>query len=376
MTRKNEHINKEDFRRYLEDQMTPAERNLFERELQKHPFETEALEGFQNINSNQFQKDLKELKVRIQQEKRKNYYRYWAAAASFLLIVATGIILFQLNEKTTIPKLAENKTEQKQEEQLVKPDEQKEIIQESEILQSQLSKEMIQVESKERTEINEVITQPKEPKKILKSESVPPVDKVDENAEIVVLNIAEDEIEISESEVEPTQEIVSARGFSQPVDSNTLLKVDGVAKAGNAIPLAFTSEAVQTNEEIPDSFAAFQAEKELPKMAATKSATKKHSAILVDSKALPEIGMQEFEKNMENEAILPDNHPNNKEVVKLILKINSKGEITEFQNENRADSLLFERSKEIIINGPKWQPEIKNGIPVDSETEIKIVFRK
>ena len=102
--------------------MTPAERNLFERELQKHPFETEALDGFQNINSNQFQKDLKELKVRIQQEKRKNYYKYWAAAASFLLIVATGIILFQLNEKTTIPKLVENKTVHKQGEQLVKPD--------------------------------------------------------------------------------------------------------------------------------------------------------------------------------------------------------------------------------------------------------------
>ena len=99
MTSKNKHINEEGFLRYLNDQMNSAERNLFERELQKHPFEAEALEGFLNINTNQFQKDLNELKSKIHRKKRKNYYRYWAAAASFLLIVASGLIWFQLNEK-------------------------------------------------------------------------------------------------------------------------------------------------------------------------------------------------------------------------------------------------------------------------------------
>ena len=32
--------------------------------------------------------------------------------------------------------------------------------------------------------------------------------------------------------------------------------------------------------------------------------------------------------------------------------------------------------KQIIWNGSEWTPEIKEGTPLDSEVELKIVFRK
>jgi hypothetical protein len=50
--------------------------------------------------------------------------------------------------------------------------------------------------------------------------------------------------------------------------------------------------------------------------------------------------------------------------------------ISDFANKNDADSFLFAKAKEIILNGPKWSPEIKNGKRLDSSVKLKIVFRK
>lgn len=374
----NKHINQEDFRRYLDNQMTLAERNLFERELQKHPFEAEALEGFQNIKPIQFQKDLNELKNIIHPEKHKNIYRYWAAAASFLLIVASGLIWFQLSEKSPFPKMTENKTEQKQEEKLVTPNIQKEIISESAILQPQPSVKNIQAKSKVKMEEDEIVYQPKKSKEVLKPEPINVTETTENDKEIIVENVFENDINLKKLEVEPTRKISAARGNSQPKDSNVLIIVEGVQNIRNVQPTTskIVSYNVHTAEDFSDSFADVQSVSELPEVAAPKSTAKMGSEILIDSKVQPEIGMPEFKEYLKNEAVLPNDFPKRKEAVKLLLKINTSGEISEFQNQNKTDSLLFEQAKEIIRDGPKWQTEIKNGIPIESEIEIKIIFRK
>ncbi|MEN8118078.1 MAG: hypothetical protein ABFS16_13930, partial [Bacteroidota bacterium] len=65
MTREKLHISEEDFRRYLKNEMTENERNTFEKELQKNPFEAEALEGFEAVPSANIKNNLAELKEKI-----------------------------------------------------------------------------------------------------------------------------------------------------------------------------------------------------------------------------------------------------------------------------------------------------------------------
>jgi hypothetical protein len=86
------HIGKDDFRRYLNNRMTDAERNAFERELQKHPFEAEALEGFQQVRDADLDNDLLEISAKIPVKRSRNNIRYLTVAATFLV---------QVNRKTT-----------------------------------------------------------------------------------------------------------------------------------------------------------------------------------------------------------------------------------------------------------------------------------
>nr|NQU89404.1 hypothetical protein [Bacteroidota bacterium] len=122
MKTENKHISEEDFRRYLEDKMSTTERNAFERELERHPFEAEALEGFQHISSGDLQKDLLELRERIRPKKRNLKLRYWAAAASVLIITATGIIWFNFDKSLSPPRIAENSAVEKTAEEFLSPE--------------------------------------------------------------------------------------------------------------------------------------------------------------------------------------------------------------------------------------------------------------
>ncbi|MBN1985605.1 MAG: carboxypeptidase-like regulatory domain-containing protein, partial [Prolixibacteraceae bacterium] len=92
--------------------------------------------------------------------------------------------------------------------------------------------------------------------------------------------------------------------------------------------------------------------------------------------AQPVGGMDNFEKYVKENAILPENYPSKRAVVKVKLHLNSGGKIIKIVNINNSGQELFEKTKQIILNGPDWVPEIKNGKNVESETELRIVFKK
>jgi len=379
MKKEYSHIDEENFNRYLDDQMTKQERNLFEKELQKNPFEDEALEGFLNLNSSQIQKDLSELKAKIHPVKRKTKYRYWAAAATFLLLVTSGIIWVQLNENQAISEIAENRTVQKHEKKIVTSDKQEETISVNKILQPQVSEQYIEAKPEVKVEKSEVNYEAKKSKEILKSESIKPSEIASRKKILIAESTPENVINLKDSETEPTQNIGAVGDILQAKDSNVIFMIEDLKQEQNnrATTAEYSSfKAVQNVENISEPVAFAPVEELLTEKEIAKSTSKNHFEILTDSKVQPEIGMPEFEKYLKNKAVLPINFPKRKEVVKLLLSINSRGEITEIQNKNKADSLIFEKAKEIITNGPKWMAEIKNDIPVESEIELKIIFRK
>lgn len=127
MSDKKTYYQEEQIRRYLHNEMTSAERNAFEREMQKDPFLADAVDGLSAFPSEEIISDIQSLKTDIQNSRRSSRRHIWYAAASILVIVVSTFILFNIDKKANIV-VTENT-------QQLAPKPQGEVIQEPQILQ-------------------------------------------------------------------------------------------------------------------------------------------------------------------------------------------------------------------------------------------------
>ena len=99
MSEKKKHIkpDREAFRRYLSDQMSDSERHAFERELEKDPIASEALEGLEGLNGDDFSSEMGELEQRL---KRRSIpvraFSWYRMAAAIAVIGVIGTLLYTL----------------------------------------------------------------------------------------------------------------------------------------------------------------------------------------------------------------------------------------------------------------------------------------
>jgi len=113
------------------------------------------------------------------------------------------------------------------------------------------------------------------------------------------------------------------------------------------------------------------------KQSVTGSITKIEPELKTEKLAAePVSGYKTYNEYLNSEAILPPNYPNDKEVIRLRIQLNGSGEIESIENLNQADETLFEKAKQIVLNGPAWKPELLNNKKVDSSVKLRIVFRK
>ena len=86
--------------KYLSGEMSPEERNSFEREMQKDPFLADAVEGLSAITPAEAESDLAALKGRIHTEDRRNRFLFYRVAAIALVLIGVSSILLlrQLNQ--------------------------------------------------------------------------------------------------------------------------------------------------------------------------------------------------------------------------------------------------------------------------------------
>lgn len=426
MKTKKEHISAEDFRRYMEDRMSNAERNRFERELQKNPFEAEALEGFSHIPVTDMQKDLQELKHKITSKKRRNKYSYWAAAASLLLILSSGVIWYTLNEKPVIPEVAQTTTQQQPDEQETNDKTaQPAVAEDTGMLQKATN-------GAEQSDLNAAempaqkqLKSDSGTKKMVAAEAPSSSVKgiTDGQTQIETYEEAAESISRSgnSSTQQPAYSLLSSepsiprhmqimRGKIVSADDSTPLPGATIWQKGtqNAIvsdaegkfelnivgdssnPVVASFVGMETAEIKPatDSFQVIALQPEqiaLDEIVITghgtqakRELTSSVSTVKIyeDTKARPEAGMDSLNNYLEKQAVLPADYPKEREVVKLLLTINEYGEITKILNRNKSDSLLFNQAKEIIRNGPNWLPEVKDGERIASERKMKIIFRK
>ncbi len=465
MSKIRKHISEKDFQRYLKNQMTDAERNAFERKLQNYPFEAEALEGFQKISPDELSQDLQELKAKIVAKKPKSQYRYWAVAATLLLLISTGIIWFQLKDKNPLPEMTETKTVDRQGKGKAEAQAQEQEQEQAEAEAEAKAQAKDQAGEEEKAKSSPVTgfrsdTSKKKPVtndnpaesksvKIVESKHAEKVAVVAKSSDAVsenTIQVPAADLKMDTSKQDITRQEndnrimirgVSTLAASQKASDSaiTTLSDNFAGNNSNVIKGKVISQSdnqplpgavIQqkgtkngtladingnfalplkddTNKSIVVSFVGmesqeFDAKKDSVKVIELESSqlaldevvvterpvSRKRQALgyaatakpLTDSPALPVGGMEELEKYLEDNALLDENYPSKRVVVKVIIHLNSDGEITKIENSNNADTEVFEKAKQIISNGPEWTPEFKNGENIESKTELKIIFRK
>ncbi len=345
MTDKKLHIDKEYFIRYLENKMTDTERNLFEKELQKHPFEAEALEGLATISPENIENDLNKITAKIKPQQR-NCFRCFAAAASILLVVSAGVVWMEVRDQNMVSEMAETKTLEKQ---YNKPINNREIlIVEKDTEKTDEVEITPQIENKEvtATATKSTIVENKMYKKSAAKNSIP-------KKEVTQLNNQDESVVIVEDETETDKPETKSESFS--------VEPDNITKKSTRAKNIQYYQAAPVNAVVGAAVPAPPAEPEIER---------------IDTKAIPSGGFENYKIYLDSVALLSDNFDKKKVVVKIQFDIDSLGLISNFQNKNSADSLLFSRAKEIVLTGPKWLPETEDEKRVKSTVKLKVVFRK
>lgn len=88
----------EKIKRYLKDLLSDEERYVVEREIEKNPFEKEAMEGLEQISPEEFAWDVKQLQSQIEtynnHKKSMLFLPQFQIAAGLLLLLTIGFLLF------------------------------------------------------------------------------------------------------------------------------------------------------------------------------------------------------------------------------------------------------------------------------------------
>jgi hypothetical protein len=98
----NMNIDREEYLRYLENRMSEAERNAFEKKLQADPFSMEALEGLEDLQARELKQDLDVLQAKLSARTGKKLnttparIHFYRIAAAVAILIATGSVLVSL----------------------------------------------------------------------------------------------------------------------------------------------------------------------------------------------------------------------------------------------------------------------------------------
>ncbi len=443
MQKNKTHISEQDFQRYLENRMTEAERNAFERELQKYPFEAEALEGMQQFPASEVQNDLQSLSQKINQKSQKRNTTFWAAAATLLLLISVGVIWIQLKDKSPLQEIVETKNLQSQKEEIIpETTRKKETGKTQKKIAENAEPDKATISSQKKEQQNAKSLPPKMAKKIktISSEEVHSEQKqLQENTlnKLVVTESSNDEaqhdtqirirgistlsrpsekddknrmqftktFEFNDSEEKVVRGKVISTSDSLPIPGVTITEKGTSNGTVSDLNGKFTLKLTQkSNSTLEASFVGmentefhssgdsliivgldpsqialdevvvigYEPHRKMQTVGSVALAKKGKR----NTKAQPEDGMNEYINYVKEKAILPEDYPSKKTVVKVKLHINSNGEITKIKNKNPTNKELFEKTRQIIMDGPGWTPEIKNGKKVESETDLRIVFKK
>lgn len=362
MNRTQKNISEKDYRRYLNNEMSETERNAFEKELQKYPFEAEALEGLQMLDAENFEADMEDLHSRLQHKKKANRRNlWWAAAAAIAVLAVSGTLWVQVREQSHAPQVAES---------LVEKPEAKGASPENQAAQNAggINKEDKSPAGKKGIGNSE---DPNKPNMAEPPSETPP-SVAGKEAEKETLPAAAARDVTSTKKADP----LAGEALKDAGEKNEeKMAVDGQADVTYQIVEDDVEAEIATIEEENKDFDfANAAASQKAMIVSHRSASE--TIVAGNQKAMPMMDEKAFEKYLQSKAILPQDYPKSADSVKVLIKISQNGAIEEILNIHQANTALFDSAVEIIKSGPAWQPAMISGLAIASELELTLVFRK
>ena len=326
--KKHRKVTIEDIRRYLNDEMTSAERNDFERKLQSDPILAEAVEGYAAVDMEEATKDVGALKDRIvSRTKRKSTLIYRVAAAIVALLVVSTVVLVKNFRKPDL-QIAEN----------------------MEINKEDSARVPVTDASETEPETIKQIAGVKEQPEELRAERSA-IEEYEGQADTMVYNelITEGEqvTEVQDETPEPDKLIAEIPETAKEIE-------DAERIAGVTARPETMKKAARAEEVIAVQLAAIELSRE----------------------AHPVVGEDEYLEYLADEQVYPAGYEYLGRVsVSLEIIINDDGSMGGIRVLENPIKEFSDEAMRLVKEGPEWLPSVKNGEAVRDTVNMEIVFK-
>jgi len=422
---KKQHINHDadTFKRYLNNEMTPKEANAFERQLLNDPFESEALEGLSNIDSQTIDADLKAIKNKLGKKTIPLWRRpalYAAASVAIAISIVSTLWLLVPEQPVTV---SDNLKEYSVEETLSEPIKLKE--------KAEPEKASV-IEKKEEATIETVVLPPIEEKTQVKAPQVaaaskPQARQIQSRNNFKLADADSHAIEVpktmgKKSRVEEevmvvdygTIEGTKLESFASVSSDKELKIIKGKVMDRNKAPLPGATIYVKGtqhgavadldgNYEIPVpagdttkplmvNFIGYMPQETLNsphdsinfileedlialnEVVATGYSKEKKRYINEFINAEPKGGLEQYIVDVENSLRYPKNGTGKKELVVSLVTISQSGDIKNIEIKRSPGDAYSMETIRAIRNAVEWIPATNRGFPVEDTIKIKLRF--
>jgi len=400
---KNKKNSLSEFLRYKRGEMTGEERNSFEREIQKDPFTEEASEGFELLSTEEIVYDFKKLQKRIDSKSavKKGFIFYRiAASVAVLTIISTVFILIERDRPEKKLAEAENKAltiEIIKEEPVTLP------------LASNISNEVSSnIADSKKAELLPGITAAKVLTEAAVSENKG-ISRIKRKDSIQITKTSRPEVYLAEEKHAAPAAIGKTRSSDlSRVEGKVIASDDNMPVAGANINIKGTTTGVITDASGNFSISLQDSEKKILVasyigMESKEFEAKTDSLINVNLNPLksdlsdvfavgygmkrvedlpagyvapqPLNGKPAFDKYIEENINRPDTMTSGQRVVVVLsFRVKTDGKIDSIKVERSPGKSFSDEAVRVFKSGPQWKPAEKNGIAVEDEVRLSIVF--
>ncbi len=337
-----------EFQRYIRGEMTKREENAFQRKLQRDPFADEATEGYSGISSREATDDLnllaKKLKSRISGRQRILFYRIAASIAILMILSTVYLVIRQTRPSDRINDLSvvtvpANKQKQ---EALNKP----------EVAESTDNQAF--PENKSEQPGNAGIQDTSTVKGFSDRKELPLSAGIEDKAITA---------EKKDSDIYPAKEEMA-------VSAAAITKAEKQADTGK----------IQIDIQPP---AAGLGEVTTIGYGTKKSAVPVNAVVsrqgditsLSDNRPQPVNGQADFDRYIVENIQQLDSLATGQRVVVVSFIVRSSGSLDSLKVVSSPGQEYSDEALRLIRNGPAWKPARENGINVDNEVSLRIVFK-
>lgn len=379
----------EDLFRYTGDGLSDEERHALEREMQKDPFEEDAIEGLSSLDAEQARDDMSRLQSRLRKRVSGTPTMLWVrVAASVAVLLTIGTLYFTVFKDkigTLNRRVAETESAELPMEKAVSGD----IMT---MPEEEKKEEAAPVQDTERTgtqetagisEQEEIIDEPVSSAIYMREEN-----RGEEQLETAAVPVMEEKVIIAEEltgavdtlayqamKAEAVADLVGA-GTEQGTEQGAELSIAG-DEITDAVP---ETEALNERLSMAQPMAMNEnQDRGTTRRSAAKSRTDATVAkkMPADGSAKPAGGEELFKEYIAENIQFPEEDTILKKgIVVLSFTVGSRGRPRDIEVEESPGESFSSEAIRLLQEGADWIPATKNGIPSEERTRLSIEFIK